>query len=1164
MYRYPSSNTAAAYARLRQALTGAALTLFACSASLAQTATGRVSGTILDIAERPVAGAQVSVASQSGGIRLAVLSGSQGAFTAVAVPPGNYTVRVDAPGFATRLINNVAVHIARQTSLPAIVLDVGVLKQSVEVTAQSLSIDTTHAEVTTTITQPQVQQLPVIGRSPLPLINIEAGVAQNGQARTTINGLRTSFTEVTLDGISVQDNFIRDNGLDFLPNRLRSDQISEFTLTLQNGAVSLLGGASHVSFATPSGTNDTHCNLYWHNRNSALAANQWFNNRSGIAKPFLNLNQAGGSVAGPMIRDRLLFYINYEAERRRAQATVNRVVLTEDARRGVFTYRDLEGRVQKLDLLRATGNQADPRATALLERVPGPEAINTFDVGDSRRDFIRNTAGLRFNVANNLRRDAVLGRFDFVSSLDHYLSGTYQFVRDEPDRPELGTGFRSKALVREESQTQLLSVGWTWAPSPAWTIETRGGFNRSPSDLTNADLPQEQLFDGFSFSNPIVNFEPQGRNTVTYQFMSGASTRRRNHHLSFGGSVRRIVTEVVSQEGLIPRYLVGISVANPHGLSPEQFFGGVSAQDFEAAQNLLATLSGFVANGARSFNVTTRKGLFAAVPFRRNFFLNTSSAYVQDSWRLLPRVNLTLGLRWEYWGRFDERDGLLISPILGATGFAETLLSNPVLDFAGGVNGQPLYAPDRNNFAPTLGVAADLTRDSRATFRAAYGINHVNDEFLLAGDRATSVNQGLQAIVQQRNLALTMSDFLPGFEPPEPHLPTTAATLQGRNPLSVVSGIDPALRSPYVQQWQAGLQFRVLQDSAIDVRYVGNRGTKLLRGIDLNQLFIEENGFLEDFQRARSNGFLAESAGGEFRPLFDPRVSGSQVLTLLPNLPLGGLLGNDIVRGLIRSGEPGELAALYVVNGFAAQSEIPFAPSADTFGAHLLTNASSSSYHAFQIELRRRVSLGLLVQANYALSKVLTDSSGVPDRFDPYLDLRSPALDRGRAEFDITHAFKANFVWPLPWEPSSESIHRLLSGWTVSGILTWQSGSPVSILSQRGSLNRRNRSAQNTAVTLLTADDLSHVVRFRQTSGGPFLVRESAINNEGSGVADDGALPFEGQVFFHPEPGKVGSLQRRRFNGPSVFDLDLAIDKSLPAFPDTLRDIVGQVRATSV
>src|SRR5262249_39708412 len=152
------------------------------------------------------------------------------------------------------------------------------------------TVQATSSDVSTTITNAQIQKLPMLDRNPLALITGQAGVS-DGRGPAGVNGLRTSYGSVNLDGINVQDNLFRENGLNFIPNLLLVDQIAEVSIATSNAAATIGGSAAHVTFVTPSGTNAYHGSAYWYNRNSAVAANDWFNNRDGIPNPFLNQNQ---------------------------------------------------------------------------------------------------------------------------------------------------------------------------------------------------------------------------------------------------------------------------------------------------------------------------------------------------------------------------------------------------------------------------------------------------------------------------------------------------------------------------------------------------------------------------------------------------------------------------------------------------------------------------------------------------------------------------------------------------------------------------------------------------------------------------------------------------------------------------------------------------------
>ena len=1123
----------------------------ASSRIAAQTATGRISGTVLDPSHAAVEGAPVTVRSEASGAVTETVTSASGAFSIVDLAAGFYAVEVDLPGFHRHVISGVKVDVASETSVPPIVLALGELTESIEVVAGATQVQTTNAEMTTTVTVEQIERLPIIGRNALSLIHLQAGVANAGAHPTVINGQRTSFSNVTLDGINIQDNFIRNNALDFNPNRPLIDQVNEFTVTTQNGNSAVGNGASQVNFTTRAGTNDFHGNLYWHNRNSALSAGEWFSNRQGLPKPFLNWNQFGGSLGGPIVRNKLLFYTNYEAFRQRAETLVNATILTPDAARGIFTYRDDDGRVQKVNVLNAMGVAKDPKAEEIRARIPDPSQINNFDVGDSDRDLLRNTAGYRFLARNDEDRDASTTRLDMVLSETHLLSGTYQYTREEGDRPDIANGYHRTPVIRNFIHTNLMSLGWRWSPNPLWSNELRGGFNLLPGEFRTTENRGEPLIGGFLYTNPTVNFDPQGRYTDTFNFSDNVSWLRGNHSFRFGGSLQRVYVENFAWAGTIPSFGVGIGLDSQFGLDQSFFPGGIPGDEVGLAQQLLATVAGIIGIGSQTFNSNDSSvGYVPGQEQRRNYRLNSGALYFQDNWRLRPRLTLNLGLRWDYQGRFDERDGLMLTPVSGPEGTIATLLSDATLDFAGSRFGRPLYARDLNNFAPNLGVAYDLFGDGRTALRAGYSINYVIDETMSAAVNATTSNQGLQGDPNEQNLDLRLSDNLPVFDQPEFKIPRLASENQAIDPAAALFTIDPRLRTPYVQQWNVGVQHEIAKNTVLDVSYVGNKGTKLLRGFDYNQVVIEENGFLADFLRARSNARLAEQRTGEFNPEFNPLIPGSQPLTVFPRLDRGGLLGDPTVGGMIESGQPGQLAALYILNDFTEGSDVSLRPNPNTFVADMITNYSNSTYHALQVEVRRRVSSGLQFQANYTFGKTLTDSSGTQVRFDPFLDIDQADRERARAEFDVNHVFNANFIWALPFGAehgrSFGSLDKLVGGWTLSSIITWQSGAPLSIASGRGTLNRTARSGQNTAVSSSTKQELDEVVGFRMTGDGPFLIAAGAINpRDNSGAAPDGEEPFAGQVFFHPEPGELGNLQRRMFTGPSAFVFDLALDKDL-------------------
>ncbi len=490
------------------------------------------------------------------------------------------------------------------------------------------------------------------------------------------------------------------------------------------------------------------------------------------------------------------------------------------------------------------------------------------------------------------------------------------------------------------------------------------------------------------------------------------------------------------------------------------------------------------------------------------------AVYLQDKWKVSSRLTVTLGLRYNLPGVVSERNGLEVEPVLTGTA-TPTLLSDATVNYLGSSTNAPWYHRDKKDFGPNIGLAWDVFGNGKMAVRGGYSIFYVNDQAILAPENMLEANAGLQGTSAATGLSDRTGTGLTPVPVPQFQLPLTEDANYANNPFNVLGFVDPNLRSPYVQQYSIGIQ-REFKGTVYEARYVGNHVVGAYREFDLNQINIKASGFLQDFIRAQNNGFLAEAKNGTFNPAYNASIPGSQPLTVFPKLAAGGMLSNGDVRNLIQTGQVADLAFLYQTN--ALNGSVNFFPNPLAIAADMLTNYSNSTYNSLQLEARHRTKSGLSLEANYTFAKVLSDADGDSQtRFQNFLDVNNPKLDRARANFDLTHMIKADGFYDLPFGKGRRfglrPLNRVIGGWTVGSAMVWQSGAPFSILSGYGTLNRSSsgRSYYNAANTTLQGSALFNAVSFHMTGNGPYIVPASAINPvDGTGV-NQGGPAFHGR-----------------------------------------------------
>lgn len=1182
--------------------------------ALAQTSIQNLVGTVSD-ASGAIPNATVVVKDNQTGRARTVQTTDQGGFMVPNLDVGSYTVTVTAAGHKTYSATQVKIDTGKEYSLP-ITMDVGEVSESVTVVAGADIVNTTNAELATNIGPRQLLELPLLTRNPLTLILTSAGTAANPSQNTSINGQRTSSTNIVRDGININDNFIRSNATDFAPQRPSVDDIGEFTISSQNAADAGFG-AAQITLSTPRGSNAYHGSLFEFNRNSYFAANSFFNNATGVyaandplvlagtkvagaprsPRPFRNRNQFGGKASGPILKDKLFFFGYYEGLRDRVTANKLTTTMLTPALTGGFTYTRADtGALQTVNILSpafATGITAiDPTVQArILARLP---LGNTSEAGDGR-----NTTGYRFSQQSNQDRNSFTTRVDYDINSRHSINGVYNHVKENTLRSDLDGSFNQVPLVVQPSTSNFFKLGYVATLSAHLTNELTGGFLRTEPVFHSAEPLKNTFFIVPTLvTNPEVNFLDQGRTVRTVNLSDNMTYLFENHSFRFGGQFEQVdinsFDDVGLAPGITPRYTLGTNLNTPQ-ITTAQFSnaalfpGGVPTAQRATANNLLALLGGIVNGGAQTFNVNDlTSGFVAGATGRRIFNFKQYGLYFSDAWRVKPSLTLNLGLRYDYQTPLKMVNGLALEPIIapGQSAIDAVLNPNGSFQFVGGNVGKPgvFNRPDRNNFAPILGFAwsphfkggliGKLVGDGRTVVRAGFRMDYVNDEAVTAPNNALANNSGLQLVANVLNPVTGTAALnarvsaLPAIPAPTFVNNRTFLLNNQQGALQAAAfAVDPNLQVPRTSEYSFGIQREIGFNSVLEVRYVGSRGSNMMRASDYNQIDIRSNGFAADFNRAINNcrvqgATLAGSGDPLFRctnAAYNPALAGSVPLTVFPNLASGGLLNNATILAGIQAGTPADLAVTYVIN--ALQGSVRFNANPSIFVADVINNNAYFKYNSLQVELRRRFSSGLWMNANYTFEKELTNGQGTAQtRVEALLDNLQPNLEKARADFDQTQVFNLSMTYDLPfgkgkrWLSGGNWLDRLVGGWEVTSIARAGTGAPITIVDARGTLNRAGRSGRQTAQTNLTTAQIKALAGVYRTPNGIFFINPTAANRNADGSLSAGqtgraangfATTFAGQVFFNNDPGTTSGLPRGFLNGPRTFNLDSSLIKNI-------------------
>lgn len=860
---------------------GLMLVLFGSGLALAQASL--MSGLVVDPQGNAVTGATIIVTNTATGAARTVTSTGDGSYQIPQLAPGVYRVRAEAQGFASVVQEDVQVLVSTPLTLNITFQQVGGVTETVTVQGGESTINTSDATLGNAFNNAQVVELPLSARNVVGLLTLQPGVTEGGY----VNGGRSDQANITLDGVDSND---QETGAAFTSVlRVTPDSLQEFRVVTTNpNADQGRSSGAQIALVTKSGTNEFHGSLYEYHRNTATSANDWFNNKAGVEREQLLRNNFGGAIGGPIKKDKVFFFFNYEGFRQASKTTVVREVPLATLGQGLVRYSTEDGASDP------TCPAGTPAGVRCLNRAqigtfyntaygtsPGTNPVALSALADAARRYPANdttigdglnTGGYRFNAATPIKQNTYIARFDANLSEKQTLFARFNYQSDTAT-PRLRR-FPDTFAPSLWEHPKGLAVGHTWTISSTLVNNFKYGFTRDA--FTNGGDSQENSVN-FRFIFQPLNFDRTvSRVTPIHNFVDDLSWTKGSHALQFGTNIRLITNSRTSFGAAFDTAVTNPSfydfsgdvVINDDNGDP--IFPNVSGGFQTDLRDALTAMIGRFSDYSASINYGADGNLLPlGTGIARDFATQEYEFYGQDSWRLRPNLMLTYGLRYSTSTPVYERNGIQVKPVqsLGEyfeqrkqSAFEGRPFTDPItVDLAGKVNDRgPYYDQDWNNFAPSLafawspgakgGVLGKLFGENKSTFRGGFRMayDRIGSALAVAFDLNSTLGftSEKQIAANTYNVSTRLGPLFTGYNPNVRALPGITIDPTLKFPLTtpadeaqrIESSLDDTLVTPVNYSFNFTYGRDLGRGFSLEASYVGRIARDLLVTRDIMHL----------------------------------------------------------------------------------------------------------------------------------------------------------------------------------------------------------------------------------------------------------------------------------------------------------------------------------------